>query len=104
MQNIFGRTLSTFEKNETYRSVYDFALLLQSYFSKMSRNLGDHKAVKMSNEVCLSIGNSLLDFKNFTEQSKEQILSPYFSYKSVGEKTTTSATVPKLKKYVTKLG
>ena len=32
----------------------------------------------MSNEVCLSIGNSLLDFKSFTEQFKEQSCSHTF--------------------------
>ena len=49
MHIIFGKTLSIFEKNETYRPAYYFSLLLRRYFTKMPRNLPDCKAVKMSN-------------------------------------------------------
>ena len=49
MRIIFGKTLSIFEKNETYRPAYYFALLLKRYFTKMPRNIRDYKAVKMSN-------------------------------------------------------
>ena len=49
MHIIFGKTLSIFEKNETYRPAYYFGHPLKRYFTKMRRNLHAYKAVKMSN-------------------------------------------------------